>query len=340
MRVVLGDKKTRTTGTNPFQPDVVSYSGYFPFGMQMQEDTWQSPLYRYGYNGKEKDGELKGEGNSYDYGARMLDNRVARFTTTDPLEQLAPNLTPYRTFNNNPIRYNDPDGRWEADSKGNLIAEDKDNIQTLAKHQSISEEAAKKMAADQGYEQDKDGNISFIKGQILKITNQYTIACRNTNGTYDTDCLLVKDCDKEFQITRPEGYPALDPNDAYNCYGAAIKGSQGKEIKPGISIDRNQNFDNLIMHFFTPVNGDNLIFGTTVIRIATPDGIVRHGAVFYGKNNDGEIYVFTKNGPQLIPEVMKLKDLITKTALIYGNVKGRKDGESGFYNPNPEFRAK
>ncbi len=45
VRVVLGDKKTRTTGTNPFQPDVVSYRGYFPFGMQMQEDTWQSPLY-------------------------------------------------------------------------------------------------------------------------------------------------------------------------------------------------------------------------------------------------------------------------------------------------------
>jgi hypothetical protein len=58
---VLGDKKTKT-GNNPFVPEVVSYSGYFPFGMQMQEETWQSPLYRYGYNGKEMDNELKGVG--------------------------------------------------------------------------------------------------------------------------------------------------------------------------------------------------------------------------------------------------------------------------------------
>jgi hypothetical protein len=58
--VVLRDKKTRT-GNNLFQPEVVSYSGYFPFEMKMQEDTWQSPLYRYGYNGMEKDGELHGE---------------------------------------------------------------------------------------------------------------------------------------------------------------------------------------------------------------------------------------------------------------------------------------
>ncbi|MBS1538288.1 MAG: hypothetical protein JST20_11130, partial [Bacteroidetes bacterium] len=38
VRVVLGNKKTKT-GNNPFVPEVVSYSGYFPFGMQMQEET-------------------------------------------------------------------------------------------------------------------------------------------------------------------------------------------------------------------------------------------------------------------------------------------------------------
>ncbi|MBS1537052.1 MAG: hypothetical protein JST20_04825 [Bacteroidetes bacterium] len=110
VRVVLGDKKTRTTGTNPFQPDVVSYSGYFPFGMQMQEDTWQSPLYRYGYNGKEKDGELKGEGNSYDYGARLYDPRKARWDAPDKLEKRYPGLTTYGMAGNSPISLHDPDG--------------------------------------------------------------------------------------------------------------------------------------------------------------------------------------------------------------------------------------
>jgi len=111
VRVVLGDKKTRTTGTNPFQPDVVSYSGYFPFGMQMQEDTWQSPLYRYGYGGKEKDGDIKGEGNSYDYGARMLDVRRGQWGSTDPHASKYPGLSSYNYVANSPIIAIDPDGK-------------------------------------------------------------------------------------------------------------------------------------------------------------------------------------------------------------------------------------
>jgi RHS repeat-associated protein len=122
VRVVLGDKKIRASNnSNLFVPEVVSYSGYFPFGMQMQEETWQSPLYRYGYNGKEKDGELHGEGNSYDYGARMYDPRVARWLSTDPLEEKYSSFSPYAYVLNNPIEFIDPDGRLVTDSKGNIV---------------------------------------------------------------------------------------------------------------------------------------------------------------------------------------------------------------------------
>lgn len=41
--------------------------------------------YRYGFNGMEKDDELKGEGNSYDLNFRMLDPRINRFFAVDPL---------------------------------------------------------------------------------------------------------------------------------------------------------------------------------------------------------------------------------------------------------------
>ncbi len=41
--------------------------------------------YRYGYNGKEKDDEIKGETNSLDYGARIYDPRVGKFLSVDPL---------------------------------------------------------------------------------------------------------------------------------------------------------------------------------------------------------------------------------------------------------------
>jgi RHS repeat-associated protein len=54
-----------------------------------------SSSYRYGYNGKEKDNEVKGEGNIYDYGFRIYDPRVVRFLSVDPLTKTYPWYTPY-----------------------------------------------------------------------------------------------------------------------------------------------------------------------------------------------------------------------------------------------------
>jgi RHS repeat-associated protein len=38
---------------------------------------------RYGFNGMEKDDNVKGEGNSYDFGARIYDPRVGRWLSMD-----------------------------------------------------------------------------------------------------------------------------------------------------------------------------------------------------------------------------------------------------------------
>src|SRR5690606_36422730 len=49
--------------------------------------------YRYGFNGMEKDNEVKGKGNSYDFGARMYDSRLGRWLSIDPLTGKYPNLS-------------------------------------------------------------------------------------------------------------------------------------------------------------------------------------------------------------------------------------------------------
>ncbi len=51
----------------------------------------------------EKDDELKGTGNSYDFGARMLDPRVGRFFRLDPKFNDYTSLSPYVYSANNPI---------------------------------------------------------------------------------------------------------------------------------------------------------------------------------------------------------------------------------------------
>jgi RHS repeat-associated protein len=63
--------------------------------------------YRYGFNGKENDKEVEGQ---QDYGFRILDNRLGRFKSIDPLTKKYPELTPYQFASNCPIEAIDLDG--------------------------------------------------------------------------------------------------------------------------------------------------------------------------------------------------------------------------------------
>ena len=80
--------------------------------------------YRYGFNGKEKDNEVKGEGNSLDFLARIYDPRIGRWFSTDRNESRYANLTPYNAMGNNPVLFVDPDGNTiivNSVNKANVI---------------------------------------------------------------------------------------------------------------------------------------------------------------------------------------------------------------------------
>jgi RHS repeat-associated protein len=93
-------------------------------GLILSENS--SSSYRYGFNGKEKDDEVKGEGNSYDFGARMYDCRIGRWLSRDKMESNYPFLSPYTFVANNPLFFIDPDGNdiGESDKyKGDINAQ-------------------------------------------------------------------------------------------------------------------------------------------------------------------------------------------------------------------------
>ena len=67
-------------------------------------------LYRFSFNGKENDNEVKGTGNQQDYGMRIYDPRMGRFFSVDPLfRDFAWNST-YSFAENDIIRNIDLDG--------------------------------------------------------------------------------------------------------------------------------------------------------------------------------------------------------------------------------------
>jgi RHS repeat-associated protein len=140
LAVVTDRKRGRaSSGTNIqwFVADVLSAQQYYPFGMLMpgnasttlrRQYSLNSYDYRYGFNGKEGDDEVKGDDNQQDYGMRIYDPRVSRFLSVDPIAREYPMLTPYQFASNTPIWAIDLDGleayvlTQSFDSKGSFLS--------------------------------------------------------------------------------------------------------------------------------------------------------------------------------------------------------------------------
>lgn len=93
-----------------YHATVIMVADYSPFGVELDGRSSDSQHYRFGFNGKEKDDEIKGSGNSYDFGERMYDPRIGRFFNLDPDSRSFE--SPYAFGANNPIAYVDIDGEW------------------------------------------------------------------------------------------------------------------------------------------------------------------------------------------------------------------------------------
>ncbi len=80
-----------------------------------------SDSYRYGFNGYEKDDELKGAGNSYTSRFRSYDPRLGRFTKVDPYHVAFAAVSPYNFAADNPIINIDRDGGFALTVVGGIL---------------------------------------------------------------------------------------------------------------------------------------------------------------------------------------------------------------------------
>ena len=90
---------------------ITSAQDYYPFGLTLASRSFTEggSVYRFGFNGKENDKELKQQ----DYGARINRPDLGRFLSVDPLTKDYPWYTPYQFAGNKPIWAIDLDGLEE-----------------------------------------------------------------------------------------------------------------------------------------------------------------------------------------------------------------------------------
>jgi RHS repeat-associated protein len=123
--VVITDNVTLTSTTA--SATVVKATDYYAFGHEMPVRTFTSGTYRYGFNGKEKEGDEFGV-TAYDYGMRIYSPQLGRFFSTDPIATEYPMLAPYQFAGNTPI--------WAVDLDGlePLVASDFKTLDQLKKN--------------------------------------------------------------------------------------------------------------------------------------------------------------------------------------------------------------
>lgn len=211
---------------NYYTADVISYSDYYPFGMLMPNGHGQDDDYWYGFNGMEKDDEVRnGKGNSYDFGARMLDPRIGRWLVCDPLEAKYAGENPYNFVRNNPIIRVDPDGRTDFYFNGKWIGTDGRNDNNVAIIRPVGTKSLRK----QMKKNTKNGEITDI-GQLCngdKSSSYFVINRDVLQASYG----VLKEASKDF--TQNEYVVGL--NEEGENFNETFRNVQGEVIREGTS---------------------------------------------------------------------------------------------------------
>ena len=112
---VISDEASTTA-----EPTVVSLTDYYPYGMTEPGRSWNAGDYRFGYTGHEKENDLAEDVYTTEY--RLLDTRLGRWMSVDPLYIKYTGMSSYVYCAGNPIAMMDLDGRVIKDSLSNIRA--------------------------------------------------------------------------------------------------------------------------------------------------------------------------------------------------------------------------
>jgi len=145
---------------------------YYAFGSQMPGRNYSTPSYRYGFNGMEKDDEIKGiSGSSYDFGARIYDSRLGRWLAIDPLYKKYPFASPYGFALDNPILFKDYDGKdIEISNNGEKFIYSSRNSTYSGSNEFIAE-SVKGLNHLRTYEAESDAKYKVV----TKLANDKTV---------------------------------------------------------------------------------------------------------------------------------------------------------------------
>lgn len=210
-----------------FQPEIVSATDYYPFGMVMPGRSHTSGTdYRYGFNGQEKVDEINGAGNHNTALFWEYDTRLGRRWNLDPVVKFW--QSSYACFSNSPIWKLDPNGDDDyysrkgaylgsvGESNGIMRVETEDH--TYAKAKETGEQQGKIITVDPG------------------IGNEIKRMASNTFGSGREYVLnIIFDPDKANIYAEPDNDATASSGDPYHAFPER-KASFDSRFDPKVQI--------------------------------------------------------------------------------------------------------
>lgn len=260
----------------------------------------------------EKDDELKGIGNSYDFGARMLDPRVGRWFAPDPLESNFPFESPYVFASNNPIIYIDSEGERKILTIN--ILDEETGLRTEIKIV-IDENALKKVRRDIGPKGHAEyvydwHDINITQNVVRKSDGSFIIDASSTETLGDKITTTPWDWGEDYANAQASVGDFLSRTEQPSKFEGGIawysKNGQGEEVRIG-------NKDNVEFE-----EGESLIsalkagrgFGKNGAKLPYPTSVK-------GKFNDAQLDAMKK----IFDKSKSLASEIKNVATVYDNVE-------------------
>ena len=144
--------------------NITQYDAYLPYGELLVDEHSSSEDLPYKFNGKQFDEET----GLYYYGARYMNPVASIWYGVDVFQENKADVASYLYCFGNPINLTDPDGNWERDRHGNLIAQKGDNAVTYAKYTGISNKESLKILLANGITINSKGVLSLKVGDVIK----------------------------------------------------------------------------------------------------------------------------------------------------------------------------
>ncbi len=257
--------------------------------------------YRYGFNGKEEDDEVKGNGNEIAFEHRIYDPRIGRWSSVDAYADKYPNVSTYSYCINSPLQFKDANGHWLVDRNGNIIYTMGDPYYV------IKDDIVYKVKVYYFYTNDGKAVEALLYSEKTPVTNiEWRVPLKEGGKISPNN--IKRNIDNDKVVPIEDGDPEKS-----DCHGNSLNFLNGNPefYVPGLDDDGNDNVSKVFKNTaeFTPVKAKDVKPGDIAIFDDGNGNIAHSATVTKVKRRGKKVKLTSKDDRNPVERNQSIKDI-------------------------------